>query len=71
MLLFHCHAVGGELTRHPLECAAVDWFDEGRLPERTAGASWWSDMAFAAIRGEDLATTFDSVRTPIWRDTTA
>ena len=50
MILVHCHAVGGELTRHPLECAAVDWFSEGHLPERTAGAGWWSDMAFAAIR---------------------
>lgn len=68
MLLFHCHAVGGELTRHPLECADVNWFAEGQLPERTAGASWWAERAFAAIRGEDLSTTFDSVRSPIWRD---
>jgi ADP-ribose pyrophosphatase YjhB (NUDIX family) len=68
MLLFHCEAVGGELTRHPLECADVNWFAEGKLPERTAGASWWSDRAFAAIRGEDLPTTFDPVRSPIWRD---
>lgn len=67
MLLFHCRAVGGELACHPLECADVGWFDEGELPERTAGASWWSDMAFAAIRGEDLATSFDAVRSPIWR----
>ena len=43
MLLFHCHAVGGELACHPLECEDVGWFDEGNLPERTAGASWWSD----------------------------
>jgi ADP-ribose pyrophosphatase YjhB (NUDIX family) len=68
MLLFHCEAVGGELTRHPLECADVNWFAEGELPERTAGASWWSERAFAAIRGDDLPTTFDPVRSPIWRD---
>ncbi len=68
MLLFHCEAVGGELTRHPLECADVNWFAEGELPERTAGASWWAERAFAAIRGEDVETTFDPVRTPVWRD---
>jgi ADP-ribose pyrophosphatase YjhB (NUDIX family) len=68
MILFHCHAVGGELTRHPLECADVDWFDEGHLPERTAGAGWWSDMAFAAVRGDEMTTSFDPVRSPIWRD---
>ncbi len=68
MILFHCQAVGGELTRHPLECADVSWFDEGHLPERTAGAGWWSDMAFAAIRGDEMTTSFDPVRSPIWRD---
>ena len=67
MIVFHCQAVGGELTRHPLECADVKWFAEGRLPERTAGAGWWSEMAFAAIRGEERATSFDPVRSPIWR----
>ena len=67
MLLFHCQAVGGELACHPLECADVGWFDEGDLPERTAGVSWWADRAFAAIRGEESTTTFDDVRTPIWR----
>ncbi|MFV0308711.1 MAG: NUDIX hydrolase N-terminal domain-containing protein [Desertimonas sp.] len=67
MLLFHCQAVGGELVGHPLECADVGWFEEGELPERTAGASWWSDMAFAAIRGDEAPTTFDSVRSPVWR----
>lgn len=67
MLLFHCTAVGGELVRHPLECSDVGWFDADELPERTAGAQWWGPMAFSAIRGDELPTTFDPVRDPIWR----
>lgn len=69
MLLFHCRAVGGELCGHPLECSDVGWFSRDEMPERTAGAQWWADMAFAAIQGRDVATTFDPVRAPIWRDT--
>ena len=58
MLLFHCHATGGELRRHPLECADVGWFDEDDLPEPTAGASVVGrPMAFAAIDGEESTTT--------------
>jgi len=67
MLVFHCRATGGELRRHPLECADAGWFAKGSLPERTAGATWWAPMAFAAIGGDDLTTSFDPVRTPIWR----
>lgn len=67
MLLFHCHATGGELNPHPLETGDVGWFQQGKLPEATAGASWWSDMAFAAIGGAESDATFDAVRDPIWR----
>lgn len=67
MLLFHCRATGGELQGHPLETSDVGWFANGQLPEATAGAQWWGSMAFAAISGDDLPTTFDSVRSPIWR----
>ena len=67
MLLFHCRAVGGDLARHPLECADVGWFGPDELPAATAGAQWWAPMAFAAIRGDDMTTHFDPVRTPIWR----
>ena len=59
MLLFHCRAVGGELTCHPLECADVGWFGPDDLPAATAGAQWWAPMAFAAIRGDELPTHFD------------
>lgn len=67
MLLFHCTAVGGELRGHPLETADVGWFGPDDLPVATAGASWWAPMAFAAINGERRPTTFDEVRSPIWR----
>ena len=67
MLLFHCTATGGELQRHPLECADVGWFGPDNLPQSTAGAQWWSSMAFAAINGEDFPTVYDAVRSPIWR----
>ncbi len=67
MLVFHCTATGGELRRHPLECADVGWFGPDELPATTAGAHWWAPMAFAAINGEDVPTAFDAVRSPVWR----
>jgi ADP-ribose pyrophosphatase YjhB (NUDIX family) len=67
MLIFHCHAIGGELQCHPLECADVGWFGRDALPEKTAGVSWWKELAFAAIDGKDFPTIYDEVRTPIWR----
>jgi ADP-ribose pyrophosphatase YjhB (NUDIX family) len=71
MLLFHCRATGGSLAAHPLETSDVGWFDEGALPEATAGAQWWGPMAFEAIRGAEGPATFDDVRSPVWRDTDA
>ena len=67
MVLFHCRATGGELAPHPLECADVGWFGPDELPMATAGAQWWSAMAFAAIAGEEFPTVYDAVRSPIWR----
>ncbi len=67
MLLFHCQATGGELTPHPLETGDVGWFARGELPEATAGAGWWGDMAFDAIDGIVTPATFDPVRPVIWR----
>jgi hypothetical protein len=66
-LLFLCRATGGSLRPHPLETADVGWFDRDQLPERTAGAGWWADDAFAAIAGTDSPTRFDDPRSPIWR----
>ncbi len=67
MLLFHCRATGGELSGHPLEVSDVGWFSEQALPEATVGAQWWGPMAFAAIRGDEIQTSFDPVRSPVWR----
>ena len=67
MLLFYCRATGGELTPHPLETADVGWFAQDALPEATAGASWWAPPAFAAINGEESATSFDAPRDDVWR----
>jgi ADP-ribose pyrophosphatase YjhB (NUDIX family) len=67
MLLFHLHAVGGDLQCHPLECADVGWFSRDALPEKTAGVQWWKDMAFDAIDGKPFETVYDEVRSPIWR----
>ena len=67
MLLFLCRATGGELQAHPLETADVGWFSRDRLPERTAGAGWWADDAFAAIAGSEAPARFDEPRSPIWR----
>jgi ADP-ribose pyrophosphatase YjhB (NUDIX family) len=67
MVLFHCRAIGGELTAHPLETSGVGWFAEDDLPGPVAGLSWWGPRAFAAIRGEALDVQFDAPRTPVWR----
>ncbi len=68
MLVFHCRAVGGSLRGHPLETDGVGWFGPDELPHPTAGASWWGPMAFAAINGEPMTTTFDPPRSPVWRE---
>jgi ADP-ribose pyrophosphatase YjhB (NUDIX family) len=67
LLMFHCRATGGELVRHPLECAAVGWFAEDNLPWPLAGAGFWSEMAFASIKGDDGPTYFDPPRPQPWR----
>ena len=67
MILFHCRAIGGELKPHPLETSGAGWFGRDDLPWPTAGASWWGDLAFAAINGERVMASFDPPREPIWR----
>jgi ADP-ribose pyrophosphatase YjhB (NUDIX family) len=66
-LLFHCRAIGGHLTPHPLEARAVGWFAEDALPSPLAGAGRWQDLAFAAIRNEPLEVIFDAPRSSPWR----
>ena len=65
-LVFHCRMTGGELQAHPLECADVGFFAEGRLPAKTALPEQWAQEAFAAIREEDLEVRFDAPRDPLW-----
>ena len=68
LLLFHCRAVGGELTPHPLETDGCGWFARDQLPTPTVGAEWWSQRAFAAIDGESFVATFDAPRVSPWRE---
>ena len=68
LLVFHCRAVGGELERHPLECADVGWFAEDALPWPVAGYPRWGHHAFAAIRGEEVEVLFDVPRDAPWRE---
>lgn len=67
-LVFHCRAIGGELKPHPLEAQDVGWFSEGALPEPLAGAGHWKELAFKAIRGENVDVMFDLPRRSTWRD---
>lgn len=69
MLMFHCRAVGGMLTPHPLETDGCGWFTRDQLPTPTVGAEWWADRAFEAIDGKNLTATFDVPRSPTWRGT--
>ena len=68
LLMFHCKAVGGQLERHPLECAAVGWFAEDNLPWPLAGAGFWGPMAFGAIRGEEHRRALRSAPRQPWRE---
>ena len=45
----------------------LGWFDEGALPEVTAGEEWWGPLAFAAVRGEPVNVRFEAPRDPVWR----
>ncbi len=66
-LVFHCRALGGDLSAHPLECADVGWFSEESLPFPLAGAERWGRHVFAALRGEPVDVLFDQPRRPPWR----
>ncbi len=67
LLLFHCRATGGSLQGHPLETSGVGWYGRDDLPAATVGAPWWGPMAFAAIDGATIATSFEAPRSPMWR----
>jgi ADP-ribose pyrophosphatase YjhB (NUDIX family) len=65
-LVFHCHAIGGELRPHPLETLGAGWFDPDDLPEPLARVHHWGAHAMAAIRGEDVGVLYDLPRTDVW-----
>ena len=62
-LVFHCHAVGGELEPHPLECLDVGWFARDALPEPLASCllEVISNIRFRPSSGGDChrTTTLD------------
>ena len=66
-LVFLCHAVGGRLEPHPLECTDLGWFGPDALPEPLASASHWTEHAFRAIRGEPVGVLYDQPRPEVWR----
>lgn len=66
-LVFLCRATGGSLKPHPLECMDVGFFAADALPEPLAGGEGWTDLAFAAIRGDLAEVRFDPPRVPVWR----
>jgi ADP-ribose pyrophosphatase YjhB (NUDIX family) len=66
-LVFQCHAVGGELRAHPLECADVGWFAPDELPQPLAGIDRWGDHVFRALRGEPIDVLFDQPRDQPWK----
>ena len=68
-IVFHCRALGGEVTPHPLECRDAGWFAQDALPDRVIGLDRWGEQAFAAIRGEPVDVVFDEPRDPVWRGT--
>ena len=65
-LVFHCRAIGGELTPHPLETRGAGWFSRETLPTPLAGFEQWGDLAFGAIEGSGAPVWFDEPRDPPW-----
>lgn len=65
-LVFLCQAVGGNLEAHPLETRDVGWFPEDKLPEPIAGLDRWGELAFGAIRGDDVDVLYDEPRDRPW-----
>lgn len=66
-LVFHCRAVGGSLRPHPKECLDAGFFAEDALPDPLASDPSWVEVAFRAVRGEDLDVLYDLPRSPAWR----
>ena len=66
-LVFHCRMLGGELVGHPLETREVGFFGRDERPEPLAGFGQWGDLAFAAIRGEEMDVIYDAPRERPWR----
>lgn len=66
-LVFHCRAIGGELSHHPQECLDVGWFTRDSLPTPLANTERWIDLAFDAIEERPFTTSFDVPRQPVWR----
>jgi ADP-ribose pyrophosphatase YjhB (NUDIX family) len=65
-IIFHCRAVGGDLTPHPLETEDVGFFGPDEMPSPMIGAELWKDAAYAAIRGEPHEVLFDPPRRQPW-----
>ncbi|HKY14764.1 MAG TPA: NUDIX hydrolase N-terminal domain-containing protein [Microthrixaceae bacterium] len=65
-LVFHCHAIGGELRPHPLEVLDARWFDPDDLPEPLARVHHWGEHALAAIRGDEVEVLYDHPRDSVW-----
>jgi len=66
-LVFHCQAVGGEISPHPLEVLDAGWFSPDDLPEPLASVGHWGEHALAAIRGEVVGVMFDPPRADVWQ----
>ena len=43
------------------------FFAEDSLPSPLAGGQSWTELAFAAIRGDLAEVEFDPPRSPVWR----
>ncbi len=46
----------------------MGWFAEDNLPWPLAGAGFWTALAFAALRGEEVDVHFDPPRKRPWRE---
>ena len=68
MVLFHCRAVGGELTAHPLETVGRRLVRRGR-PARPGGRARAGGARGPSPPSAARTSTsqFDAPRTPVWR----
>jgi 8-oxo-dGTP pyrophosphatase MutT (NUDIX family) len=66
-IVFQCRATGGSLKPDPSEVTDLGWFTPDNLPSPIASGDRWLDLAFQAVRDEQIDVYFDPPRPEVWK----